>query len=221
MTYDFAASVEFPEEALEWRVIWNCLETGTCFKCRILATYPFQGIGELPTTLVHPEYGPVWDMVNGIPLTHPKCRCLPNAYVRFRFELISEFPKLSELLKEGTIEEGWIEVPNIKEVTRDVETLRVETAHATGTLHEMEYLLYRTESILRRMGLSKGVAEAMAQIQRMTLLVRMLHSTFILLQSATPFGQILGVLTLMGGMATASSLGGGVGGGGTAVQELT
>jgi len=94
MTYDFKATVDFPEEAIEWKIVWQHL-TDACSKCIELAGYEFSGVGELPQILIHPVHGPVWDVISDIPLTHPHCQCTVIPYMRVNWDAIPEIKRIS------------------------------------------------------------------------------------------------------------------------------
>lgn len=70
-------------------------------------------------------------------------------------------------------------------------TLHAEMPHTLGNLREIEYLLYRTSSLLGRLGLPPELDKAIMIVQRMILMIRMLHSAIILAESSTPYGWIL------------------------------
>jgi hypothetical protein len=76
--------------------------------------------------------------------------------------------------------------------------IRADTVQLRGELRELEYLLYRTTSVLGRMGLPENVDAAIATLQRLILTVRMLHTALALLEISTGYGTILGLITLAG-----------------------
>jgi len=88
------------------------------------------------------------------------------------------------------------------------ETLRMETEHAIGNLREVEYLLYRTVSLLGRLGLPPDIDKAIQIIQRMILTIRMLHTTLIFAQMGTPYGWALAAISLATTGITAVTIGG-------------
>ncbi len=88
------------------------------------------------------------------------------------------------------------------------ETLRTETAHASGELREIEYLFYRVTSLMGRMGLPPEMDRAIMLIQRMVLMVRMLHSAIMLMEMTTPYGLVLGLVSLASAGLTASVIAG-------------
>ena len=66
------------------------------------------------------------------------------------------------------------------------------------TIHEirrLETLLFRTISLLRRLGLPENVSETAAKIQRLIMTIRMLHTALVALETATgPIGWALAVV---------------------------
>jgi hypothetical protein len=83
-------------------------------------------------------------------------------------------------------------------------TLRTETVHVVGALREVEYMFYRISSLLSRLGLPPEVDEAINKIQRLILMIRLLHTTMIFLQTDTTYGLMMGIIS--GGGAVLSSI---------------
>lgn len=77
-----------------------------------------------------------------------------------------------------------------------VGTLKVEAGHAAGELREVEYILFRTISILRRMGLPENVQQAIQILAHLVLVTRLAHTAFIMMQSMTPYGWITAGISL-------------------------
>jgi len=94
----------------------------------------------------------------------------------------------------------------ISEVTTKTETLKVEAGHTTGGLRELEYILYRTVSLLNRFGLSPEIEQSIVKIQRLILVIRMLHSALTFLYMATPYGWLLGGISLISMGVSASTM---------------
>jgi hypothetical protein len=145
----------------------------------------------LTGTLIHPVHGPVYDLDADVSLTHPNCRCFLEFNPIVNLEQTPIFQSAQNILAEA--KQGM--PSNIEDATRKIETLRVETAHATGELRELEYLFYRTTSIFRRMGLPEDVNRALGLLQRMILVARMVHTTMIFLEMSTPYGWTLAMIT--------------------------
>ena len=200
-SYDFSTAIGFPQEAIEYLITWRCYQDA-CPECQSLRDYPFVFEGALPQLLIHPHWGPVWDVVNDVSLTHPNCRCTLEVYVRVDWAKIPEFYELQTVLQQYNIsfvgfQKEVYDVSQLAEVKNKVESLRVETAHATGALREFEYVTYRVVSLLNKMGLPPEVDACITRIQHLILSARLLHSSIILLQSTTPYGWILAGLTLV------------------------
>ena len=81
-------------------------------------------------------------------------------------------------------------------------TVRAEVGHVEGDLRELEYIFYRLSSLLQRMGLPKEVNDVIEKIQKMILVARIAHSALILLESSTPYGLIIGIITGAGAILT-------------------
>jgi hypothetical protein len=86
----------------------------------------------------------------------------------------------------------------LEKVTEKSETFKNEAGHATGALRELEYVSYRLISIFSRLGLPPQIDEAISKVQRLILVIRMLHSASMLFELSTPYGWILGGITLAG-----------------------
>jgi hypothetical protein len=84
---------------------------------------------------------------------------------------------------------------NIAEATEQVDKLRANFGEARGELREMEYILYRTTSLLNRMGLPPAIDQGIQKIERMIMTIRILHSTMVLFEIGTPEGWILGLIS--------------------------
>jgi hypothetical protein len=85
---------------------------------------------------------------------------------------------------------------NIQEATGQVDRLRANMGECRGELREMEYILYRTTSIMSRLGLPPQVQQTIQTIERAIMMVRILHSAMIYLEMGTPLGWILGLLSV-------------------------
>jgi hypothetical protein len=109
---------------------------------------------------------------------------------------LGEIGELYSTLQEIDVMLGRLEVKT--------STLRATTVHAIGGLREVEYLFYRLSSLLSRLGLPPEVDDAINKIQRMILMIRILHTTMIFLQTDTTYGLIMGIIS--GGGAVLSSI---------------
>lgn len=75
--------------------------------------------------------------------------------------------------------------------------LTVNVEDATTQIRQLERLLFRTMSLLRRMGLPENVTAVINQIQRLITVLRMLRVSLLMLQAATgPWGWIMGGMGL-------------------------
>lgn len=206
MTYDFKATVDFPEEAIEWKIVWHRLEDA-CKKCMELADYSFYGVGNLPQVLIHPVYGPVWDLLSDVPLTHDHCRCMLDPYLRVNWSAIPEIKTVSMQLGIepliATVE--WLDVSGIAQYREELKGIRTEVGHVTGEFRELEYLTYRVISVLGRLGLPPKIDACLTKIQQVILAVRLLHTSLMLLESSTPYGWALAAVSLVSAGITISA----------------
>jgi hypothetical protein len=84
--------------------------------------------------------------------------------------------------------------------------VRANTMKVTGDLRELEYILYRTVSLLNRFGLSPDIEQSIIKIQRLILVIRMLHSAIMYLYMSTPYGWLLGGISLVSMGVSASTM---------------
>jgi len=102
----------------------------------------------------------------------------------------------------GEIQQIYRMLKDIDELIRGIdvktEELRANMGKARGEFREVEYILYRVTSLLNRMGLPPSIAQAIQKIEGMIMVTRMLHSTMILMESTTPYGWILGIISGVG-----------------------
>lgn len=73
--------------------------------------------------------------------------------------------------------------------------LELNTEQAFSNLRQLEMVSYRTLGLIRRLGLPEAANQFIADIQRMVMAVRLLHTTLTLLESGTTFGWIKAILT--------------------------
>jgi hypothetical protein len=184
--------------ALSFEVAWHAY-SDACPKCLRLDgqvwTFP-----RLTGILGHPDFGAVYDLDADVSLTHPNCRC----YLEFAPSIDWEKTDVYNSLKD-IFDEMHMEMPsNMDEANRQVAGLRANVGQARGELRELEYILYRTTSLMHRIGLPPEINYGIEQIQRMILMVRMLHSTLMYLQMGTPFGIVVGIISALSVGATYS-----------------
>jgi hypothetical protein len=100
-----------------------------------------------------------------------------------------------------------MELPsNIQEATAQVDKLRANFGQCRGELREVEYILYRTVSVINRLGLPPEVDQAIQKLERLIMIIRMLHTTFALLELTTPEGQVLAAISGVGLAVSALTL---------------
>ena len=94
----------------------------------------------------------------------------------------------------------------IDKINLKAERLRAEVGTVRGPLREIEYLFYRISSLLSRMGLPPEIDKAINTLQRLILTIRLVHSAMIYLQTGTPYGLLLGLLTIGGATISVGGL---------------
>lgn len=83
--------------------------------------------------------------------------------------------------------------------------LELNVEQTLGQVRQLETLLYRSLSLMRRLGLPEEVSQAIYVIQRLVMSIRLLHTAMIMLESAS--GPIGWGLALISAATAAVSLG--------------
>ncbi len=73
--------------------------------------------------------------------------------------------------------------------------IRASTQRVNGDLREVEYILFRSLSLMGRLGLPPEIDAAVNKIQRVIYLLRVMHSTMMFLQATTWYGLAMAILT--------------------------
>jgi len=82
--------------------------------------------------------------------------------------------------------------------TEDIEyLLTVNISDAVSQLRQAEAVLMRTLSLVRRISGDENLNNAITMLQRMITIARSLQYALIAIQSATPFGMVLGLVSLV------------------------
>ena len=85
--------------------------------------------------------------------------------------------------------------------------LELNVEKAIGNIRQLETLLYRSLALVRRLCGNEDVDAAILKFQRLTMTVRLLHSAFIMLDSATgPIGWAIAIIGFIGGLVTAGEM---------------
>jgi hypothetical protein len=188
------------DQGIFFQVTWHSL-TDACPKCRELdgevwTSSKFEG------TLIHPNFGAVYDLDADVSLTHPNCRCYLEIDPYVNLEETEIFKSLEPIFAEVKME-----LPsNIQEATAQVDKLRANFGQCRGELREVEYILYRTVSLINRLGLPPEVDQAIQKLERLIMIIRMLHTTFALLELTTAEGQVLAAISGVGLAVSALTL---------------
>jgi len=81
--------------------------------------------------------------------------------------------------------------------------LELITEELISEARRLETLLFRSLGLLRRLGLPEDISQGIYKIQRMVMVIRMLHTAMLAFQAAT--GPIGWALALVGGASAAVS----------------
>jgi hypothetical protein len=195
-------NVTLTEDWVTFEAVWHtAMDERTCEKCMRLEgqTWTFP---KLEGPLIDPRFGPVYDLSADLPLTHPNCRCFLEIRPIVELEKSVLFQEIQIMFDKVK----WTVPSNIEEANRGLTELRANFEQATGEFRECEYIFYRLMSVINRMGLSGDAKRDVMILERMIMTVRILHSSFILLSSSTPYGWILGILSGIGGLMSAGDV---------------
>jgi len=190
------------ESWITYEAIWHtAMDERTCTKCMQLEgqTWTFP---ELKGPLVDPRFGPVYDLDNDAPLTHPNCRCFLEVRPIVELEKSDVFQSLNQMFQEV----GMDMPSNIQEATEQIDKLRANFGQCRGELREVEYILYRTTSLMSRLGLPPEVDYAIQKLERLIMITRMVHSAIALFEMSTPEGWILSIISGIGAVLSATGL---------------
>lgn len=91
----------------------------------------------------------------------------------------------------------------VGEVDIDV---RASTTRVHGEVREIEYILFRTLSVMNRLGLPPEIDAAIQKIQKIIFLVRLMHSVLLYLSLSTPYGLALAAVTGAAGIISTVDL---------------
>jgi len=177
-------------EAITYELLWETFAADACPRCQHLngATWTLK---TLTGTLSHPSEGDIYDLDADLSLTHPNCRC----FLLITPQIDLEKTELFQAMK-NVFEEVKMDMPsNIQEATQQVDKLRANFGQARGEFREFEYILYRTMSLINRMGLPPNIEQGIQKLERMIMTIRILHSSMVLFEIGTPYGWILGLIS--------------------------
>ena len=182
------------KQAITYTITWINLGDA-CEKCQILALTPFLIDGELPPTLDHPIYGPVWDFMSDISLVHPNCRCMLDIQVDVDLNvvMIGGGTKGIEMvsvegIKMVSVEEAKIEVSDLKQQLQDLEP-------TYGQLRTEEMLITRILYLTAASTTDESQKKVMLLTAKFLTMARMAEFTLRQIQlleaGAGPFGWIM------------------------------
>jgi len=83
-------------------------------------------------------------------------------------------------------------------IDRQVDTVHEKTPRTITEVREIEYIFYRVSSILQRMGLPPQIDQAINQIQKLIMIIRMLTSLMRFIQMFSVYGGIMAFLSAFG-----------------------
>ena len=184
MTYDFQwSSVTY---TFRWMSI---ADSHTCPKCMALNGQEIIG-DPFSSTLIHPEFGPIWDFETDQPLTHGhsphNCRCMiePRAIVNFG---------------ELKIESVEVNFP----MGTTLADLREQLTGLNANVIELNSALRTYMALARRVGLPENIMQAGVSMQQAVIATNVLARGVSKLQA----GGLTGILTGVGSIALGGVMG--------------
>jgi len=163
--YEFGITVDFPQEAITYLIVWHCF-LDACPKCQNLNGYPFVIEGaDLPPTLMHPQYGAVWDLQNDVSLTHLHCRCNIEIFVHVYWDKI---PIIYELRQELNMPPLNLEV--ISDMSK-LNELKTGLEGLKGSIVEVSDSLRTFTILAARAGLPSEISQSLILLRQLKLAI--------------------------------------------------
>jgi hypothetical protein len=83
--------------------------------------------------------------------------------------------------------------------------LEIDVSRTYDDVRKLETLLYRSFSLLNRLGLPANIDQAIMKVQRLAMTIRLLHTSMLALEAAS--GPLGWALAIVGGISAAVSVG--------------
>ena len=185
-------------DVVTYEVLWQTFAADACLKCQVLQGETWN-LKSLTGTLVSESQGAVYDLDADMCITHPNCRCFLNVVPQIELENTELFKALNEtLVKVGQ------EMPsNIDDAKKELSELGLAFDLTYKNIRQVESLLLRTVSLMRRMGLSEDATRAAEVLLRLVSIASMLQRSFWLLEmQGGPLGWALAGVGVVSSIAS-------------------
>ena len=197
--------VEATSFAFTWHTSWN----EPCHKCLQLEGTRWDGVSLSDPVLVDERFGPVWDIQNDVPLTHPNCKCFleVEAYIfpeqttmiKGLFKDIKAFRGTSKTPSTSTSEpnNGSNEMPsNIKETREELEGLQHDLQRAENRINSTKFELMTYMTLLNRAHLPPEIDKAINVLVRIKMTTEMAsRSLYLMMAASGPAGWAMALAT--------------------------
>lgn len=167
--------------------IWHTTWIKPCEKCLRLNGKSWQGQTLYQHVLWDDFEGPIWDLDNDLPLTHPNCKCILE---------VQYDATLEELLKiePSGFEDFQIMTSNIKEMEKDIEDFERSLERANGRLENTRAQLITYMMLLRRMHLPPDVERFISVMIRARMTAEMAtRSAYLMMAASGPMGWLMAI----------------------------
>ena len=84
--------------------------------------------------------------------------------------------------------------------------LELDTSKLVDNSRQMERVLFRALALAQRLGLPENIDSAINKIQEMVMMVRLLHGALLMVESATPYGWAMALMSVMSSSLTTAEL---------------
>lgn len=84
--------------------------------------------------------------------------------------------------------------------------LELNVERALSNVRQLESVFFRALSLAQRLGLPEDIEQGIQKVQRMVMMLRLLHTTMIMVEAATPYGWAMALISVAGVSITAAEM---------------
>jgi hypothetical protein len=84
--------------------------------------------------------------------------------------------------------------------------LELNVEQPFNNVRRLETAFYRVLSLIRRLGLPENIDNAIMKVQKLTMVVRLLHSSINALTYSTPYGFLMSLISIVGTSLTVGEM---------------
>lgn len=175
-------------DAVSYEFTWHTFSMEPCERCRELDGQTWTQ-SKLEGLLISPITGEeIWDLDADVSLMHPNCYCYLEVNPWIDLEKTPLWQDTQLLFMEAGQE-----VPsNIEETKASLHDLDLAYDITYKEIRQLESILFRTISMMKRFGIGEGAERAIMQIMRLISALRMLQRSIWLIEAGSgPLGLAL------------------------------